>query len=317
VGSRRLGEDGVILVTGASGRLGQWVVADLTARGESVLCLSRRPLDAPTIAGLSWPGSVETVACDLTDPASVAHAQSRFTDVTALVHLAAYVPDDTAIVSAADAVATLHANVNATARLLGALERASGLGAIVMSSTFEVYGPPKRLPVTEADPTRPASHYGASKLLTEKCLALFTAERGVPACSLRMPAIYGPGDTIRRALGNFVRAAAEGGELRVAGDGGDLRELLYLGDAAEAVARALAVRADGAFNVASGVGYSIRQMAETVVRVAGSGSITTTERTKERADYVMSIERAATTLGWQPRTRLDDGIAAMLAWARG
>jgi UDP-glucose 4-epimerase len=307
----------MILVTGASGRLGQWVVAALTARGEPVLSLSRRPLHAPTIAGLSWSGPVATIACDLTDPASIARARARFADVTAIVHLAAFVPDDTAVVSVDDAVATLRANVNATARLLGALEGAADLEAIVMSSTFEVYGPPSRLPVTEDDPTRPASHYGASKLLTEKCLALYTAQRGVPCCSLRMPAIYGPGDTVRRALGNFVRAAADGGELRVGGDGGDRRELLYLGDAAEAVARALDVKANGAVNVASGVGYSIREMAECVVRVAGSGTIAFTERTKERADYVMSIARAATTLGWAPRTSLDDGIAAMLAWARG
>jgi UDP-glucose 4-epimerase len=306
----------MILVTGASGRLGQWVVAHLTARGEHVLCLSRRPLAAPTIAGLSWSGPISTLPCDLTDPSSVARARAALAEVTAVVHLAAYIPDDTAVVSADDAVATLRANVDATARLLGALDGASDLRAIVMSSTFEVYGPPPSLPVTEDHPTRPASHYGASKLLTEKCLALYSAERGVPSSSLRMPAIYGPGDTIRRALGNFVRAAATDGELCVAGDGGDVRELLYLGDAAEAVARALDVRANGALNIASGVGYSIREMAECVVRVAGSGTITSTERTKERADYVMSIERATTTLEWEPRTSLDAGIAAMLAWAR-
>jgi nucleoside-diphosphate-sugar epimerase len=306
----------VILVTGASGRLGQWVVADLTARGEHVACLSRRPLDGPTISGVSWLGPVTTIECDLTDPDSVARARAEFAEVTAVVHLAAAVPDDTAVVSADGAVATLRSNVDATARLLGSLDRASDLRAIVMSSTFEVYGPPTSLPVTEAHSTQPASHYGASKLLAEKCLALYTAERGVPCSSLRMPAIYGPGDTIRRALGNFVRAAATGDHLRVAGDGGDLRELLYLRDAAEAIALALEVRATGAVNIASGVGYSIREIAECVIRVAGSGTITFTERTKERTDYVMSIERARTTLGWEPRTSLDDGIAAMLAWTR-
>jgi UDP-glucose 4-epimerase len=306
----------MILVTGASGRLGQWVVADLAARGKRVVSLSRRPIAAPTIPGLSWPVPVTPLACDLTDPASVEAARPRLADVTAVVHLAAYVPDDTAVVSTPEAIATLRANVDATARLLGALDSASGLRGIVMSSTFEVYGPPRSLPVAEGDPTLPASHYGASKLLTEKCLALYAAQRGVPCSSLRMPAIYGPGDTIRRALGNFVRAAVAGEERRVAGDGGDLRELLYLGDAAEAVARALEVEANGVVNIASGVGYSIREMAERVVEVAGTGSITHTTRTKARADYVMSIDRAAATLGWEPRTSLSDGVAAMLAWAR-
>jgi UDP-glucose 4-epimerase len=210
----------MILVTGASGRLGQWVVADLTARGKHVACLSRNPLSAPTIPGLRWSGGVETIACDLTDVSSVDRAAPRLREVTDVMHLAAYVPDDTAVVSGEEACATLHANVEATARLLAALEGAERLRTIVMSSTFEVYGPLEVMPVTEEHRTKPASHYGASKLLAEKCLALYAAERGVPCSALRMPAIYGPGDTIHRALGNFVQAAVRGGEPDGIGEGG-------------------------------------------------------------------------------------------------
>jgi UDP-glucose 4-epimerase len=306
----------MILVTGASGRLGQWVVAALTARGDDVLTLSRRPRDAPTISGLTWSRPISNLRCDLTDPADVARVRPRLTDVTAVVHLATYIPEDTAVVSTDDAVATLRANVDGSVRLLGALDRSPNLRTVVLSSTFEVYGPPLKLPVDETHPTRPASHYGASKLLAEKCLALFQSDRGVPCSSLRMPAIYGPGDTIRRALGNFVKAAVAGDELLVAGDGADLRELLYLGDAAEAIIHALDRRASGAFNIASGVGYSIREMAETVVQAAGGGSIAVAPRTKGRVDYVMDVGRAREALDWRPTTSLGEGVSEMLTWAR-
>jgi nucleoside-diphosphate-sugar epimerase len=135
--------------------------------------------------------------------------------------------------------------------------------------------------------------------------------------SLRLPAIYGPGDTIRRAIGNFIRAAAAGTRIDIQGDGEDLRELIYAGDAAEAAALAFERKVDGVFNVASGRGISIREMAETVQRVADTGvEIGWSERQKPRAVYVLSVERARTVLDWRPRTSLEDGVRAQLSWVR-
>jgi UDP-glucose 4-epimerase len=306
----------MIAVTGASGHLGQWVVARLGGAGHDVLCLSRRPLERPTIPGLVWPRPTRPLACDLTDAASVDRARPALAGVRALIHLAAHIPTDTARNSAADAEKTLQANVLGSIHLLRALGEAERLESLVYASTFEVYGAPRRLPVREDDPTEPTGYYGATKLAAEHYVRLFGEDRQVPCAALRLPAIYGPGDTLIRALGNFIRAAATHAPLEIHGDGSDLRELVYVADAAEAVERAVERRANGVFNVASGTGYSVRQMAEAVQAAAGGASLVHRPQVKRRVDHVLAIDRARTGLGWAPRTELADGVRAQLAWVR-
>jgi UDP-glucose 4-epimerase len=318
----------MILVTGASGHLGQWVVAALTSRGHDVLCAARRPLEAPAIAGLAWSRPVRTAACDLGQPDGLDALRPHLPSLRAVVHLGAHVPAETARNADEDGDATFRANTAGTARLLALLAEAPRLEAVVYASTFEVYGPVFRLPIDEQHPTAPTNYYGASKLAGEKYLRLFAGDRTIPGASLRLPAIYGPGDGIRRAIGNFVRAAAAGTPIEIQGDGADLRELIYAGDAAEAVALCLERRGSGVFNVASGRGISIREMAEAAQRAGrdgghpqtpggGSAPVVFRDRVKPRADYVLSIERARHELGWSPTTSLDEGVRAQLAWVRG
>jgi UDP-glucose 4-epimerase len=260
---------------------------------------------------------VLTLACDFADPSSVQACREQLCDAEAVVHLAGHVPEDTGHNAAEDAYATLRSNVIGTARLLWALGPSSRLSCFVYASTFEVHGMPEHLPVDEEHPTRPLGYYGASKLAGEKYVTLFSRDRGVACCSLRMAAIYGPGDTLKRAIGNFIRAGAVGGELVVYGDGEDRRELLYAGDAAVAVALAIQKHACGAINVASGSGYSIREMAEAVLQAAGGGvRVAYRDRVKPRMDYVLAIDRARERLGWQPRTSLREGVHAQFNWMR-
>jgi len=307
----------MIAVTGASGHLGQWVVADLLSRGHDVLCVARRPLAKPTIAGVDWRAAVRTLACDLSAHDGLAALRALLPSLRAVVHLAAQVPAETARNADADADETIHTNAIGTARLLALLAEAPRLETIVYASTFEVYGPVVRLPIDELHPTEPTNYYGASKLVGEKYLRLFENDRKMPCSSLRLPAIYGPGDTIKRAIGNFVRAAAEGAEIRIQGDGSDLRDLVYAGDAARAFSLCVEKRASGAFNVASGRGISIREMADAAERLArGSTRIVVSERMKPRVDYVLDIDRAKSVLGWSPAVSLDDGVRAQLAWVR-
>ena len=305
----------MIAVTGASGHLGQWVIAALGAANHDLLAIARRPVSEPTIAGVLWPRPVRVLSCDLASPNAAAVLEPALGEVEAVVHLAAHIPPDTARNDPEDADRTLAANVHGTIALLRAVERAQRLKSFVYASTFEVYGLPRELPVAETHPTQPLGYYGATKLAGEKYAALFAAERRVPAASLRLPAVYGPGDTLRRAIGNFLNAAARGEPLQIHGDGADLRELIHARDAAAAVLAAIEKRAQGAFNVSAGA-VSICELAEAVARAAGGANIVYAERSKPRQDWVLSTERARRELGWEPRVTLEAGIGETLDWVR-
>ncbi|MCU0242503.1 MAG: NAD(P)-dependent oxidoreductase [Vicinamibacteria bacterium] len=305
-----------IAVTGASGHLGQHVVAALAARGDDVLALGRHPLTGPTIPGVLWPRSVEWLAVDLSQPSAARALSDGLRDVSAVVHLSAFIPEDTARNADADADRTLATNVSGTAALVAALETLPRPLPVVYASTFEVYGSPRHAPIGEDHPLAPLGYYGASKLIGEEYLHLHGQTTGAACAALRLPAIYGPGDTLQRAIGNFVRAAAAGRDLEIHGDGEDRRELVYVRDAAEAIMRAIDAQARGPFNVASGRGYSIREMAEAAIRAAGSGQISVRARSKARLDYVLDITRARKELRWEPRTSLEAGMAAQIAWWR-
>jgi UDP-glucose 4-epimerase len=307
----------MIVVTGGSGHLGQWVVAALMRVGHDVLLISRKPIDRPTIGGVEWSKRPAVLACDLGDLDAVERLRPKLADATGAVHLAAYVPADTTANHFKDADETLRSNVQGTVHLLSALQHAKSLKSVVHASTFEVYGEPLRTRISEDHPTNPLSFYGASKLASEKFFALFSRQSSIAAASLRFPAIYGPGDTINRAIGNFVRAAVDTSPIDIFGDGADLRDAVYAGDAADGVLAALCKSASGAFNMGNGVGYSIRQMAEVANTLAGGRlEIVQRERVKPRRDYVLDVEHARSELTWFAKTSIMDGMRAQFEWLR-
>ena len=130
----------MIAVTGASGHLGQWVVADLLSRGHDVLCVARRPLAKPTIAGVHWRADVRTLACDLSAPDALAPLRAQLPSLRAVVPLLPKCPLKRRAMPMPTRRNHPHQSVG-TARLLALLAEAPRLETIVYASTFEVYGP--------------------------------------------------------------------------------------------------------------------------------------------------------------------------------
>ncbi|MCU0656601.1 MAG: NAD(P)-dependent oxidoreductase [Polyangiaceae bacterium] len=301
-----------IVVTGATGHLGRQVVALLSSSGHTVIAASRSG-GSPEVAPGATP--VEGLAIDLSDDASVDALASCLAGA-ALVHLAAWHPPATASTSLEDRRRLIEVNVLGTMRAYEAARRAKAV-AVVYASSFEVYGDTQDSPLTETSRVKPITDYGATKLAGEDHLCSLTAEDGIRGVSLRMPAIYGPGELTPRALPNFLRAVARGERPVIAGDGADLRDLLHVRDAALAVKLALEYGSSGIFNIADGEAHSIRELAEGAMRVAGmEGGPSFGARQKPRRDYHMSIELARRELGFVPQVGLLDGMKAQLAWLK-
>ena len=212
---------------------------------------------------------------------------------------------------------TFRTNVLGTVNLLDGIREAGGVKSLVYASTFEVYGPPESIPIRENHPTRPVSMLGASKLIGEKYVQLFGANRAISWWVLRMPAVYGPGDRSNRAMGNFIRAAAEQRDLIVYGKGENRIDLLYVDDAIDAIELCLRKTERCVLNLGTGKGHSMLEIAETVRDAAGGRiGITHGNRTKRMVDCPLSTERIQSVLGWMPKTPLRVGVGSQLDLAR-
>lgn len=241
---------------------------------------------------------------DLAKPHSGAVGEIGQVDV--LVHLAAYVPRSKAQ-EYDDALKCVMTNVLGTCNLLhhvGALSR-----RIILISTLEVYGPPESIPISESHRTNPTSYYGASKLAAEHYLSVF-CERNHKSCIiLRLATVYGPGEPYRRAIPNFIRNARKGEQLTVYGDGSDIRDYLFIEDAVEAIMLTIRNRATGIYNIASGTGHSIREVAERIVTISGGHSrITYRPSGGQPTTIILDTTKARKELGFSAKVGLVEGL---------
>lgn len=307
-----------IVITGATGHLGRFAVQRLAERGHDVLALSRGG-SSPAPPFGARPVALRTDAFDVTRDEDVERLAAQLGKDVVLVHLAAWHPPSTASTGAAERAQLLETNVLGTLRVLDAARSTrSGVHAVIYASSFEVYGVPEQAgPVTESARLNPISDYGATKLSGEDHLFAFAYEEKTRAVALRFPAVYGPGESTPRALPNFLRSVARGQRPQIHGDGADLRDQIHARDAALAIECAIESAASGVYNVADGEPHSIRELAETALRVARlPGAPELEPRQKPRMDFHLSIDKARAELGFRPSVALEDGMREQLAWLR-
>jgi nucleoside-diphosphate-sugar epimerase len=151
----------------------------------------------------------------------------------------------------------------------------TGVRRVYFSSSSEVYGEPFEIPQNEnTTPLNSRLPYAVVKNLGEVYLRTFQREYGLPFTIFRFFNTYGPRQSEDFVLPRFVRAALEGRPLSIYGDGSQTRTFCYVDDTVEAC---LATHRTGAhendvINVGSDQEMTIRQLAETVLRVTGSSS---------------------------------------------
>ena len=217
-----------------------------------------------------------------------------------------------------------------TASQLGFLEilrEASSDAVVVYTSTRQIFGHPRYLPVDEDHPVSPVDVNGISKSATEQLHLLYGELYGIRASSVRLTNVYGPRQRLRDNLQGFlpifVRRALSGEPITVFGDGAQERDCLYVDDVVECLLlTARSAEAPGeVFNVGNDERLSLRAIAEAVVAAAGSGSIESVPWPHDRdaidiGSYYGDSSKAKRLLGWEPRTPFADGIARTIEFYR-
>jgi len=291
-----------ILVTGASGFIGRHVVSELTASGHQVLALARQPADFGSVPG---PGGVTSIRANVLSDEARAAAGT----VDAIVQLA----------GRGDVQASFREpyefnQLNAQGTL-NVLEGArDGRAHLILASTQRVYQPTTGL-ISEDAALGPTDPYATSKLVAEQWCQMYAEQLGVPTTVVRLFSVYGPGQVGQGNSGVvsiFLSRARRGEPLAVHAD--QQRDLTWVGDVARGIRLALehppaSDRPWRVYNVATGVGTTLHQLALQVRDVTGSFSevLPPTARSAE-GDRVADISRAQAELGYQPTTTILDGL---------
>jgi len=132
-------------------------------------------------------------------------------------------------------------------------------------STVSVYGDVvNQLPVTEATPVTPTSYYGIAKYAGEVILQNVANSAGFPLLILRLPGVYGPGDTHLGwyGPGSFIRSILQDKSLSLYGDGEELRDRLYIDDLVRLICSLAYSDESGIYNLATGQSHSYIEIAD-------------------------------------------------------
>lgn len=304
--------DRKVLVTGANGFIGPWLIRALTARGANVYALVRAGSNS---AAKDFGAGVQVVRGDITDLPFLSQLM-REAQIDLVYHLAAINTNTGSSISPYDIFET---NTRGTYTVLEACRRSDRPVHVVISSSKEV-----------EDCFRPGNgrkhhSYMASKASAELIAKTYFDTAGVAAAVVRLDNIYGGGDfNWNRLVPGMMRVILQGKTPVIRSNGLLQRDYVYVEDA---VAAFLAIgerlnkpEVQGQlFRVTTGVGTSVLEMVKQIAIMAGKPDLkpqVLNEKTEERVDVFYTPELERKVLGWSSQTSLAEGLARTCQWYR-
>jgi UDP-glucose 4-epimerase len=314
------------LVTGGLGFVGSNLARALAKAGAEVVVVDAlvpthgaNPHNLDELDGRTFP--VEVIRADIGDDPAVGEAAARAELVFNLAGQVSHVD------SMARPLFDLQMNTTSQLGFLEILRRVGSRARVVYTSTRQIFGHPRYLPVDEDHPVSPVDVNGVTKHAAEQLHLLYGELYGIEATSVRLTNVYGPR---QRLLGDmqgflpiFVRRALTGEPISVFGDGAQERDCLYVDDVVECLLLA-AVSPDApgeVFNVGNDERLTLREIAEAVVDAAGSGAVESVPWPAGRdaidiGSYYGDSSKAKRLLGWEPRTPFRRGIRETVEFFR-
>jgi len=311
-----------VLVTGATGIVGSWLVKDLLADGARVVALvyERDPRSELVRSGdLERIESVDGALEEL----DVLERALREHEFDTVFHLGAQTLVETA---REDPLTTWETNVRGTYNLLEACRRhAPRMERIVVASSDKAYGDAELLPYTEESPLAGRSPYEASKACADVIAQSYHTTYGLPVAVARCGNVYGGGDfNWSRIVPGTIRSLLEGQRPIVRSDGTYRRDYLYVRDVARAyLDLGAAVGRDGvageAFNFGHERPITVLEVVDEIKRLMGREDVEPIVEDRavgEIRDQWLSATKAHAVLGWSPHYDLETGLAETIDWYR-
>lgn len=308
-----------VLVTGADGFIGSHLVELLASRGARVRALSLYNSfnDWGWLEGLDPGLGVEIVTGDIRDKAQVS-AITR--DIDVVFHLASLIAIPYSYVAPESYVQT---NVQGTLNVVqAALER--GVKRVVHTSTSEVYGTARKVPIAEDHPLQPQSPYSATKIAADSIATSFHLSFKLPLVVARPFNTFGPRQSARAVIPTIVTQLLSGSTRIRLGRLDPTRDFNFVCDTCEGmIALAQCDEAIGqVVNIGSGSEISIGELAQSIAEIVGVKIEIETEAARLRPEdseverLLCDNTRIRRLTGWAPKVSLRQGLEQTIAWFR-
>jgi CDP-glucose 4,6-dehydratase len=313
--------DRPVLVTGATGLLGGWLVGRLVALGADVTALVRDWVPRSTLLSTELLARVNIVRGDVRHQSVLERAMGEY-EVDTVFHLAAQT-----IVGVANRnpVATLDTNIRGTWSVLEAARRSPLMKAVIIASSDKAYGDHEKLPYDETAALQGEHPYDASKSAADLIARMYALTYGVPVAITRCGNFYGGGDlNWNRLVPGTIRSVLKGERPMIRSDGTLVRDYFYVEDGAEAyltLAEALHARPElrgEAYNFSNELQVDVLALTQRILSRMESPlePDVRSEATHEIQHQWLSAAKARRDLDWAPLFTLDDGLDRTIAWYR-
>jgi CDP-glucose 4,6-dehydratase len=310
-----------VLVTGAQGFIGSWVVERLLDEGASVLVLERRqdPTSRFQLRGLAQ--RCCAVRADLLDLDALQRVLHEHR-VRAVFHLAAC----TSVARAArDPLGTFEINVRGTWTLLEACRSIPETPErVVVASTVRAYGKQERFPLVEDMELHPVATYDVSKACADHIARSYGTMFGLPVAVTRLANVFGGGDSnLSRLVPDTTVSLLSGRSPVIRSDGRAELDFLYAEDAVSAymaVAESLADRRHRGRAWNAGLGHPVTVLEVVRALIAKSGLDVQPEiqgkgtSGGEVSRYWLDSSAIHRELGWRPKWDLQRGLEETYDW---
>ena len=307
---------GRVLVTGADGFIGSHLTEALLDRGYHVRALAQYN----SFNNWGWLDDVrhpnlEIVCGDVRDGSfcrEIVRGMDRVFHLAALIAIPySYVAPDSYV----------DTNIRGTLNMCQA-SRAEGVERLIVTSTSEVYGTARQVPIPETHPRQPQSPYSATKIGADAMALSFYNAFELPVVVARPFNTYGPRQSARAIIPTIITQIANGmTEIKV-GDLSPTRDFNYVADtAAGFIALAEAPGIEGReINIATGTEVSMEETLKTIARLMDSDVrwITDPQRlrpAKSEVNRLCGDNSVITSLtDWRPRHTLEQGLRKTIEW---